>query len=96
MIKKRCDQQKISIFDIALEAKGLKSLCDRRDIKKKFLFRYVKKQKYAPLIIQRYLLLLIHFYDFVICEDINRWSFTRSKTSNKGYFLKLSLIYSFL
>ena len=55
MIKKRCDQQKISIFDIALEAKGLKSLCDRRDIKKKFLFRYVKKQKYAPLIIQRYL-----------------------------------------
>ena len=48
MIKKRCDQQKISIFDIALEAKGFSSLCDRRDIKKKFLFRYVKKQKYAP------------------------------------------------
>ena len=54
-----------------LETKGLSNLCDRTEIQKKSLLRYVK-QKYAAHVIQRYLLLLRHFYDFIICENINK------------------------
>ena len=62
-------QQVITILD-ALQSKSLSSLCDRTNIREEFLFKYVKEQKYAPLTIQRYLLSLIHFYDFIICEEI--------------------------
>ena len=62
-------QQVLTIL-AALGVKDPSILFDRTVIREKFLFRYVKEQKYAPLTIQRYLLSLIHFYDFVICEDI--------------------------
>ena len=62
-------QQVTAILD-TLQSRSLSSLCDRANIREKFLFTYVKEQKYAPLTIQRYLLSLIHFYDFIICEEI--------------------------
>ena len=62
-------QQLIKIFD-TLQSRSLSSLCDRANIREKFLFTYLKEQEYAPFTIQRYLLSLIHFYDFVICKEI--------------------------
>ena len=47
----------------ALETKGLSNLCDRTEIQKKSLFRYVK-QKYAAHVLQRYLLLLRHLWKY--------------------------------
>ena len=69
---KSAQQSRQQILTIlrALGTKNLSSLFERTDIREKFLFTYVKEQKYAPLTIQRYLLSLIHFYDFVICEDV--------------------------
>ena len=62
-------QQVTAILD-TLQPRSLSSLCDRANLREKFLFTYVKEQKYAPLTIQRYLLSPIHFYDFIICEEI--------------------------
>ena len=59
----------IRIFD-TLQSRSLSSLCDRANIREKFLFTYIKEQEYGPFTIERYLLSLIHFYDFVICKEI--------------------------
>ena len=62
-------QQVLTIL-AALGTKSLSILFDRTVIRENFLFRSIKEREYAPQIIQRYLLSLIHFYDFVICKDI--------------------------
>ena len=54
----------------ALGTKNISSLFERTDIREKFPLRHVKQQKYAPLTIERYLLSLINFYDFVMSEDV--------------------------
>ena len=59
-----------------LESDDLSDLLERMNIRNKFLAEYCEKAKYAPLTIKKYLTSLVHFYDFLLNDELPMINYT--------------------
>ncbi|XP_057304437.1 uncharacterized protein LOC130641583 [Hydractinia symbiolongicarpus] len=60
----------------AMTTDDLTDLLDRNIIRNEFLANYCEKQSYAPLTVKKYLSSLMHFYDFLINDEISLKNYT--------------------
>ena len=59
-----------------LNSDDLSDLLLRMNIGNKFLAEYCEKVQYAPLTIKKYLTSLLHFYDFLVNDDLAMINYT--------------------
>lgn len=62
-------KQQLQLILNSLKSKDLADLFCRFKLRDSFLSVFCKEQKYKPLTIKRYLLSLVHLYDFVLSEE---------------------------
>ena len=60
----------------AIDSDDLSDLLDRMNIRNRFLGEFVEKANFAPLTTKKYLTSLMHFYDFLVNDDLPMINFT--------------------
>ena len=60
----------------SLDSDDLSDLLDRMNIRNRFLAEFAEKSKFAPLTTKKYLSSLMHFYDFLVNDDLPMINYT--------------------